>query len=732
MVIRDLGAEFWDHVDSIDAQSLQSLVAFIATHLRTVRRLDLDLLADGQRLDVDLLPLSSRIKNGLCRYFGDSQLPPRIAVWELLGIRAFGVRSLLEFSCIVEATQSSQPSPKLFESPPQRVKSPPQRVKSPPQRVKSPPQRVKNDSQSTVSEFFRVLAAWAAGEKQLLEIGSALPQPCADWPEEIRLLWEQIGFADTRKLAEDAIHKYSVPTLLSTWINSLDDRQHRILSSRVLVTGKPKTLDEIGESYCVTRERVRQIEHKAKKRLAEFRRTEYGPVLRRARNLRDRLGIAFPESAQALTEALTWVVADFGQNSLRDFAQQIFLWLSGPYRNHKGWLTADPTIVKRGGSGLLSFANKQAPISENEIRIALSDLGVREAHHQAWIDLFPEFTPVSDGLLLLSGSILDKAERLLRAFNRPMTAEELIKRIGSSSVRSLRQRLMDDSRFWRINKQNQFVLAGTDGYDEYTGIKDEIIQELEACGGSATVEHLVEKVSKTYGVMPTSVLAYLSTPLFVRNESNVVRVRKNEELRISTDISTTADCYRINDKWSWRAKVDHQMMKGSGRLCPNAFVRQLGCDLGDKIKVRSAFGDITISWQAGSINGAALGSIRAALLGLNAAVGDYVFIIANGREIQFQLLRKEKLEMGSPIERLACLVGVQDTKVSADLLPKVASALLVDQGVEPIEQQIRDTLIARGEHELSDLIDLPKLSVHQHLERIGSILGGADSSVSDR
>ena len=117
---------------------------------------------------------------------------------------------------------------------------------------------------------------------------------------------------------------------------------------------------------------------------------------------------------------------------------------------------------------------------------------------------------------------------------------------------------------------------------------------------------------------PTSVLQYLNTPLFVRNESDLVRVREDEEVEIPTDISKTANCYLVDEQWSWRATVDSQMMRGSGRLFPNAFARQLGCDLGDKIKVRSAFGDITISWQAGSTTGAAIGSIRAALQGLTA------------------------------------------------------------------------------------------------------------------
>ena len=179
----------------------------------------------------------------------------------------------------------------------------------------------------------------------------------------------------------------------------------------------------------------------------------------------------------------------------------------------------------------------------------LNDLDIREVHHDAWIDHLKIFRRVPGGLLDFTGSVLDKAEQLLRYDNRPTTVEELIEIIGISSVRSVRQRMVDDPRFWRINRQNQFILAGTEGYDEYTGITDEIIQELNACGGSASIGHLVEKISKTYGVQPTSVSAYINTPLFIRTESGTIRVREDEEINIDADISKTANCYQIGGRW---------------------------------------------------------------------------------------------------------------------------------------------------------------------------------------
>ena len=702
LTFRDLGANFWQHVNNVDKASLRSLVNLVQSKTRRFKRVRLNFSVGNQRIAIDALPLSNRTRNALRRHFGERRLPKQSAVGKLLMIKSFGVRCLLELACVIEAAQLCEPSKNATATPSQRPKPP---------------------LPSDVGSFFQLLGAWAAGEQKLEDLSSALPKAPTEWPEELQYLWTLVGRADARMLAGDTIDRYSVPALVSSWINGLDERLTYILEARVLATDRPATLEELGEHHGMTRERARQIEKQSIKRLERFQSAEYRPVLRRAIKLRERLGIVLPENDVGLVESLNWVVADINPHVPRTLGQHLFLWLAGPYRNRNGWLVADSDIVNKSKTALVSHENDRALIPEADARVALNEMGIRESHHGAWIDQLKIFHRVEEGLLHFSGNILDKAEQFLRYCDRPMTADELVQVIGSSSARSVQQRMMDDPRFRRINKQNQFVLAENDGYDEYTGITDEIIQELEACGGSATVEHLVRKITRTYGVQPSSVIAYVNTPLFVRNESGLVRQREDEKVVIATNISKTACCYRLNGKWAWRAKVDQQLLRGSGSILPNAFARELGCDLGDKIEVGSAFGNITISWPTGSTTGATLGTIRYVLKGLGAADGDYVFIIANDRQIEFQLLRQEKLERESAAVKLAHLVGVVDPKESNQLLPQIAGAFDVDQQENaPLEQQIRDVLLSRGEDELGDLIKPPKLSMDQYLKRIGSVL----------
>ena len=460
---------------------MQSLVALVRRKISRVQRVRFNLTAHGQSLSIDVLPLSTRTRNALHQRFSGQPLPTQLTLYELLLIPNLGMRSILELTCVVEAAQALNSL----------------------QHTNSPlPQNTGNFLSPDAINFFQMLAAWAAGERQLKTLGSALPDARSDWPEELQHLWTLVGRSDARRLAGDMFAVYSVPTLVSSWINSLDGRLADILKARVFTTKKPKTLEELGEHHDVTRERIRQIQKKGIKRLEEFQNAAFHPVLRRAKELGKTLGTVLPENDHHLESALRQIVSDFDPDHSPNFAKQILLWLAGPYRYRDGWLTTESNIARKTKAALISKETDRSMIPADDARAALSELGIRDEYHSAWIDHIGKFQRIDDGLLHLTGSILDKAEQLLRYLDRPITADEVVKWIGSGSLRSVRQRLMDDPRFWRINKQNQFVLAGSDSYDEYTGITDEIVQELEACGGSATVKHLVKKSLNHTGFNP--------------------------------------------------------------------------------------------------------------------------------------------------------------------------------------------------------------------------------------
>ena len=55
---------------------------------------------------------------------------------------------------------------------------------------------------------------------------------------------------------------------LTTCLESLTDRERRVLEMRFGLNGEaPRTLDEVGRAFNVTRERIRQIENQSLKKL---------------------------------------------------------------------------------------------------------------------------------------------------------------------------------------------------------------------------------------------------------------------------------------------------------------------------------------------------------------------------------------------------------------------------------------------------------------------------------
>ena len=50
---------------------------------------------------------------------------------------------------------------------------------------------------------------------------------------------------------------------LAAVLGSLNDRERKVIELRFgLIDGRPRTLEEVGREFGVTRERIRQIEHK--------------------------------------------------------------------------------------------------------------------------------------------------------------------------------------------------------------------------------------------------------------------------------------------------------------------------------------------------------------------------------------------------------------------------------------------------------------------------------------
>ncbi len=704
-ILAELGGDIWGIVDSVSGDCLDEIVDILKPRFNKFKHLRI--YSDEQViLSLGTLPFSIRTQNAIRSHPAKFFRSP-LRFNDVISVPAVGVRSAIEFACVAESAAANSIQ---LEDGPDTVDH---------LGTEELPEF------SRITHFFEMVSAWALGEQKLASLASALPSPLPEWPQEIKNIWAELGNITTEKLAGDALNHYSVPKLITQELGSMDERLLDIAKERIFKVKDSTTLEQLGSKFNITRERVRQLEQKTLSKLDRFRSDECLPVLRRAKSLSDRLGSAVQEGHSDIQDALSWAVEDFDEkHSDKQLAKSLLFWLSGPYQVHQNWLLDDKELPTKTINALLECRDQQGLIDRNNIYEILNNLRIREENHLLWLDHLGKFLQVEDGFIYFQGSILDKVYSILQYFARPMTVEEMLSYTGGDSVRSTRQRLVDDSRFWKINKQNEFVLAGAEGYDEYTSITDEIAQELELCGGQASYSHLVEKLSRTYGVKESSVVAYLNTPMFIKDGNSIVRIRDDDDINTVADITKSAACYLLDrGKWCWRMKIDKDAVRGSGRQIPNAFAQQLGCDIGNKVEVPTELGEITLSWLLTSTTGANVGSLRQALDYYGATIGDYLFIKATKPNVTFSLLKQDQLDAASPnLVKLALFLGNIGCTTENEAVSVIATAFDITQtSKDAILIEARQKLISRGETDLLKLIQKPKLSVDDYINDMGRL-----------
>lgn len=700
----------WEHIDSINNKNLTEITSIIRPLLSSRTHLPIR-TAEPLRRPIQDLPFSTRTRNCVLRNL-DRFTTPRLLFRDVLLVPEFGIRSALEFACVVEAAMGRASDTALNDT-------------------SKTPLTLSESGESTthlkIISSFQTLAAYAAGERNMHTLAGTLPEPANDWPQEIKILWGSMSQIRTREIAGDLIKRYAVPDLISRALAPLDTRLREILAERVFTTERGTTLEVLGKRMGITRERVRQLEKKAISHLKRLENSEFLPVIRRAQVVRARLGVGLPVDNPAIRNTLDWATEDISKNSdiSPKFARALLLWLAGPYKSKQGWLLAEKHLKALTLEKILSHRNDHGMVTDKAVEEVLTQFGFRRSVHQDWLRLLSNLSSVDGGYISLKGSIPKKVSTLIRFYDRPIAVEDIMDILGSGSVRSVRQRLIDDPGFWRINKQCEFVIAGTLGYDEYTGITDEIVQEIEARGGEATFNHLVEKLVRVYGVKESSVVSYINTPMFAKDENGIVRVRDTDiAIDIVTDITKTAACYRgVDGSWLWRVLVDKDVARGSGKLVPNAFAQEVGCCLGDKIEVDTTVGILTFSWHLSSTTGASIGSLRSALVACGAELGDYLFVRASKPKLSFECLSKHTLESTkNPLARLCLLVGAGQAIDDNEAEQLISNALGIVQNPDINSLvELRRIFNARGESELSEIVPSPDLSMDDYVTNIGRL-----------
>lgn len=619
---------------------------------------------------LSVLPLRPRTVNAMSAagYLREQGKVEEATIDQLLQIPNFGVASLIDLLCVAETAL-----PALGHTP--------------------MPSSKKDILGKAANEHdMRIVAAWAVGEYGAETAVEILELSNAPRPQEVDVAWQHILHFSLRDLAGDLAQSYSPPQIVAKFLASLDDREIELIRDRILPLNSAVTLDEIARRHGLSRERVRQVEVRIKDRLATLADSSVG---RLAASLAQQLGTAVPaEDVTAFAE----LVRQYSDPTL---SRLLLLYLAGPYRADDGWILRLPSRASLDGTrhSLLDAADQAGLVSDVAVTDILDRAGIRSDWHDAWISRLGCLKRVGDKYLRWDGTTLDRLERLLRLRGNPATAEELIADLDDTfNARRIKYRLMEDPRFVRINKQSQFALPEW-GFDEYTGITDELAQEIERCGGVANADYLVQTISATYGVAETSVRAYLGAPMFVRSDSGTIRLRGKQDGKISVDMDLTdaADCCLSPVGWCLRVLVDEDVLRGSGRTISAAFAGHVGVEPGNKITIPGPESAITVSWPVSSITGPSVGSLRAEALALDALHGDFLFLVylADQGRFDTKLVRASEIEAADGLSRLALLHGLQPTGDPEETLIKIAHALGMDKKDASDPAAITDLALTR-------------------------------------
>jgi hypothetical protein len=112
-------------------------------------------------------------------------------------------------------------------------------------------------------------------------------------------------------------------------------------------------------------------------------------------------------------------------------------------------------------------------------------------------------------------------------------------------------------------------------------------------------------------------------PRFVL-EDGWVRLRPADEPYVVTaSVAATRGVYVTGpDRMSMRVPVDAEVLRGSGRSCPQVVAAALGVTPDERRSLSSSCGPLLITWPVGAAFGPALGSVRELAGSVGAQEGD--------------------------------------------------------------------------------------------------------------
>ena len=549
-------------------------------------------------------------------------------------------------------------------------------------------------SVSALGDLLRHFVTWALAETDAQTIGEAISESMfrtetsEEWQAFAELGLNQAGFKPE--------HPY---TILESWVDNLPDRERHIFNTRVSCIKDMPTLQDLGAHFGVTRERVRQLEKRVRRKLTiMLKRENAKPIHWRAETIRQEIGVAAPfANVEHLLSALDGRV---------DF-RRIVLELAGPYDLLDGWLVLRSALGSEPSQKIREMADEMGFIEPQLAAQALKNWGLDQSLHEEWLMRDGKIRILNGRLVRWDGSIGDKLVIALAEIGRPATIEDLLEYIQENRAKSsAANALSNDTRAVKVSRREWGLESW--GLSEYSSIAISIRIFLRRQKRPVSVEEMVAYLSRDMGLKESSIRAYCQAPMFII-EDGVVRLRRDDETYEYDNVSlqSAKGVFALgSQRVSLLIEVDSELLRGSGRLLTHAAGLILGVSINQHLTFNNRDGiSVSVTFPEASIIGPLVGSVRALAEARRAKLGDQLTLILDRLDMSVSAVATDVAQHESGWQLVSRLTGIG----ADEGIEGLAAALHCEKG------EVRAVLTERGDEVVKEA--LPKRPVSSELDQ---------------
>ncbi|MHA2788222.1 sigma factor-like helix-turn-helix DNA-binding protein [Corynebacterium sp. S7] len=491
-----------------------------------------------------------------------------------------------------------------------------------------------------------------------------------------------------------------IASVFSGIIEGLEERQLQILDQRVF-SREPRTLDDIGQDFDLTRERVRQLEKQAKEHIgqaldeSEIMQELLALIARKVQEIRplEDLLLSYPalrENIHGTDKPLWFVLSQLD----RDYTRF-------DYVIEDGWILprGKKISIERTKEALQAEANEYGvlPIDQVDI-VATQNVNADEAN-LSWLK-YCKLMVDDTYVYLKAGKHGDRVAAILSISGTPLATEAIESKLpNKGNFRSVLNAIQADERITRVDR-DVYALAEW-GMPAYVGIKTSIQNYLEDHDGEAPIGEMVKDLTSKFDISPSSVRSYAAALPFKVDDGIVSFAEPGT--RSKKRPQDTARLFRTEHGWKYRITVNADHLRGSGFGVPMSFATMLDMQFGDRREFAHPLGHQTVSWNSNIV---ATGSIRRILQDQNIPEGAEIFLYF-GDDNTFEIIEAQKQPqnfLAEPMQEVARLIDAREAESFDDIYATLCRAVGAAPTIMPFP--LASLLRAKGDTDIAKALGI--------------------------